>query len=44
MKQGTESLFELGTVGFYPNALVNGSIYINLVLEYVVAVALVSWV
>lgn len=45
-KQDIESLFELltvGAVGFYPNAVVNDSVYMNLVLEYVVAMALVSW-
>lgn len=41
--QDTESLFELrtvGDVGFCPYAAVNGSICMNLVLEYM---ALVSW-
>lgn len=41
--QDTESLFEVrtvGGVGFCPYAVVNGSIYMNLVLEYM---ALVSW-
>lgn len=45
-KQDTESLFELRTVrgvGFCPNAVVNGSVCMNLVLEYMVGMALVSW-
>lgn len=44
-KQNIESLFELrtvGAVGFYPNAVVKSSVYMNLVLEYMVAMALVS--
>lgn len=43
--QDTESLFKLRTVGgasFCPCAVVNGSIDMNLVLEYAVAMALVS--